>query len=522
VVATLFINGVSSATTLTNASGLYSFTGLTPGSSLSYSVGFTAPNGYTATGQNLGGDDTKDSDADLITGKTQAITLVAGEFNPTLDAGFVTALAGLGDFVWSDTNKDGIQDAGEAPISGVVATLFINGVSSATTLTNASGLYSFTGLTPGSSLSYSVGFTAPNGYTATGQNLGGDDTKDSDADLITGKTQAITLVAGEFNPTLDAGFYGPNLGTNPELRLDKRVDKSKASVGEVLSYSLVLTNMDTALATNVVVQDSATSGLSYVLNSATVPVGTTFTQGTPISLWKVASLSPGQSLTLTFQAKADTSGILYNMATIPGDTAKVCTSIPVKMCLGDEYTLTAPVGRPSYRWFKDGVIIQAQTSNVLVVKEPGAYTLESAVLNGSCPTFSCCPFILELDTLPHFQTVAVTATCQGNTPQNNGQLVLSQFNPSHTYQYSPGASFNAAASLSGPAQVIPANGVLVSTLASPGVATTYTVRVYNQSGCYSDMTVLLMPTVCGCPAEICVPFILQQTKRPQRIGDPIR
>ncbi|QHW00217.1 hypothetical protein GJR95_36650 [Spirosoma endbachense] len=70
--------------------------------------------------------------------------------------------------------------------------------------------------------------------------------------------------------------------------------------------------------------------------------------------------------------------------------------------------------------------------------------------------------------------------------------------------------------------MIPANGVLVSTLASPGVATTYTVRVYNQSGCYTDMTVLLMPTVCGCPAEICVPFILQQTKRPQRIGDPIR
>jgi hypothetical protein len=97
--------------------------------------------------------------------------------------------------------------------------------------------------------------------------------------------------------------------------------------------------------------------------------------------------------------------------------------------------------------------------------------------------------------------------------------VLSQFNPSHTYQYSPGASFNAAASLSGPAQVIPANGVLVSTLASPGVATTYTVRVYNQSGCYSDMTVLLMPTVCECPAEICLPYVIKQTKRPGRLGD---
>ncbi|QIP15074.1 DUF11 domain-containing protein [Spirosoma aureum] len=426
----------------------------------------------------------------------------------------VAPTAGLGDFVWSDTNKNGIQDAGEAPIPNVVATLFINGVSSATTLTNATGFYSFTGLTPGSSLSYSVGFTAPNGYTATLANVG-DDTKDSDADLITGKTQAITLTAGEFNPTLDAGFSG----TNPELSLDKRVDKSKATLGEVLSYSLVLTNTGTTVATNVVVQDSTSAGLSYVLNSATAPVGTTFTQGTPISHWTIASLNPGQSLTLTVQAKADSSGILYNTATIPGDTAKVCTSIPVKMCLGDEYTLTAPVGRPSYRWFKDGILIQAQSSNELVVNEPGSYSLESDNTGGICPDFSCCPFILELDTLPDYQAVAVAATCQGNTPQNNGQVVLSQFNPKHTYQYSPGASFNPAASLSGPAQVIPANGVLASTLASPGVATAYTVRVYNQSGCYSDMTVLLMPTVCDCPAEVCLPYVIKQTKRPGRLGD---
>ncbi|WP_198424789.1 SdrD B-like domain-containing protein, partial [Spirosoma endbachense] len=398
-----------------------------------------------------------------------------------------TPTAGLGDYVWNDSNKNGSQDAGEAPIPGVVATLFINGVSSATTLTNATGFYSFTGLTPGSSLSYSAGFSTPAGFSATSQNQGDDDTKDSDADPFTGKTQSVTLLAGEFNPTLDAGFYG----ANPELRLDKRVDKSKAKVGDVLSYSLVLTNTGSALASHVVVQDSTSSGLSYVLNSATAPVGTTFTQGTPISLWTVASLSPGQSLTLTFQAKADTSGILYNTATIPGDTAKVCTSIPVKMCLGDEYTLTAPAGRPSYRWFKDGVLIPGQSNNELVVNEPGAYSLENDNTGGLCPTFSCCPFILELDTLPNYQAVAIAATCQGNTPQNNGQVVLSQFNPKHTYQYSVGASFNAAASLSGPAQVIPANGVLVSTLASPGVATTYTVRVYNQSGCYTDMTVLL-------------------------------
>jgi fimbrial isopeptide formation D2 family protein len=516
VVATLFINGVSSATTLTNATGFYSFTGLTPGSSLSYSVGFTAPAGFTATGQNLGGDDTKDSDANPATGRTQAITLTAGEFNPTLDAGFVTGLAGLGDFVWNDTNKDGSQDAGEAPIQGVVATLFINGVSSATTLTNATGFYSFTGLTPGSSLSYSVGFTAPTGFTATGQNLGGDDTKDSDANPATGKTQAITLTAGEFNPTLDAGFSG----TNPELRLEKRVDKTKASVGDVLSYSIVLTNIGTAVATNVLVSDSASTGLSYVLNSATVPVGTTFTQGTPTSLWKVASLNAGQSLTLTFQAKADTSGILRNRAIIPGDTATVCTSIPVKVCAGKTYTfrLTAPTGRSSYQWFKDGILIQGQTTNVLNVTTPGSYSLAADNTVGSCTDFSCCPFIVEEDPSPTFQALATRVTCIKGVAQANGQIKLSGFNSTYTYQYSAGSSFNSVASLSGAPQVIPVGGLIVNNLTNPVSDALYTVRVYNTTGCYTDVTVSLLPTVCDCPTQSCTPLIISQTKKAKRIG----
>ncbi|MCK8496112.1 hypothetical protein M0L20_29870, partial [Spirosoma sp. RP8] len=65
----------------------------------------------------------------------------------------VAPKASLGDYVWVDANKNGIQDAGESPIAGVVVTLYTNGVASLTTTTNASGLYSFTGLTPGSSLS---------------------------------------------------------------------------------------------------------------------------------------------------------------------------------------------------------------------------------------------------------------------------------------------------------------------------------------------------------------------------------
>ncbi|RYF58059.1 MAG: Cna B-type domain-containing protein, partial [Cytophagaceae bacterium] len=171
-------------------------------------VGFTAPTGYTATLTDVSSD-TADSDASPTTGKTQSVTLAPGENNPTLDAGFYLPPASLGDYVFVDTNKDGIQNAGDSPLAGVSVTLYLNGSAVATTATNASGLYSFTGLAPGTSNNYVVGFTAPAGYSATISNVGSD-TADSDANTVTGMTQSVTLAPGENNPTLDAGFYLPS------------------------------------------------------------------------------------------------------------------------------------------------------------------------------------------------------------------------------------------------------------------------------------------------------------------------
>ncbi|RYF71277.1 MAG: Cna B-type domain-containing protein, partial [Cytophagaceae bacterium] len=205
VTVTLYQNGSAVATTTTNASGLYSFTGLASGTSNSYVVGFTTPTGYTATISNVGSD-TADSDASTVTGMTQSVTLAPGENNPTLDAGFYQLPASLGDYTFIDTNKDGIQNTGDVPLAGVIVTLFKNGSAVASTTTDATGLYSFTGLTPGTSNSYAVGFTTPAGYSATISNVGSD-TADSDANIATGKTQSVTLAPGENNPTLDAGYY---------------------------------------------------------------------------------------------------------------------------------------------------------------------------------------------------------------------------------------------------------------------------------------------------------------------------
>ena len=315
-------------------------------------------------------------------------------------------------------------------------------------------------------------------------------------------------------------------GGSSLLTIDKRVSNSVAAIGSVLTYTIVVANVGTAAAANVLVTDSGSAGLRYIANSATSRAGITFVQGNPFSTWTVDALAAGQSVTLTFQAIADSAGILYNKASIPGDTVSVCTSVPYRVCAGESYqfNLTAPTGRSSYHWFRtfNGVTTELTsfTTNVLQVTAAGSYSLAAGNAAISCPGSSCCPFIVEEDSVPTFAARTIPVTCTGATPPTNGQIVLSNLRSGYTYQYSLGATFNATASLSGAARTIPTNGIIATNLANPTTAQAYTIRVYNATGCHTDMTVTLIPTVCGCPADVCVPFVISQNRRPVRIGDP--
>ncbi|MEZ0611789.1 SdrD B-like domain-containing protein [Fibrella sp. WM1] len=268
VVVTLYQNGNPVATTTTDASGLYSFTGLAPGTSFSYSVGFTTPTGYSATTPLSGTDKALDSDADPVTGRTASITLSSGESNTTIDAGFTQPLASLGDYVFDDKNVNGIQDTGDVPIPGVVVTLYQNGSAVATTATNINGLYSFTGLTPGTSNSYSVGFTTPTGYGVTNPQVGGDDVVDSDVNPATGRTRSVTLAAGENNPRLDAGYV------------------KLASIGDYVFNDTDNSNTQTP-------GDTPIPGVVVTLYQNGSAVATTVTDGS--GLYSFTGLTPGSS-----------------------------------------------------------------------------------------------------------------------------------------------------------------------------------------------------------------------------------
>ena len=129
--------------------------------------------------------------------------MTSGEDDTTWDAGLIP-LASIGDFVWEDTNGDGIQDAGELGVGGVTVDLYDGGGNFiATTTTAADGSYGFADLVPGD---YYVDFTLPGGYMFSPQDQGGDDTVDSDADTTTGVAATTTLSPGENDTTWDAGL----------------------------------------------------------------------------------------------------------------------------------------------------------------------------------------------------------------------------------------------------------------------------------------------------------------------------
>ncbi|WP_282942288.1 SdrD B-like domain-containing protein [Paenibacillus sp. RC67] len=202
--------------TVYGQTGAYSFDNLQAGK---YFVKFDLPSGFEFTQKGSGSDRGLDSDA-KADGTTDLITLAEGEINLTIDAGLVKVDDGgnpgtgpdnpdaaIGDYVWLDTNGDGIQNNDERGMNGVIVKLYSDrGVQLTSTVTgnvyDKAGFYVFDNLQPGS---YVVRFELPSGYEFTQKGKGTDRTVDSDANAD-GSTDVITLLADERNLTIDAGL----------------------------------------------------------------------------------------------------------------------------------------------------------------------------------------------------------------------------------------------------------------------------------------------------------------------------
>ncbi|MGE5621136.1 MAG: SdrD B-like domain-containing protein [archaeon] len=112
----------------------------------------------------------------------------------------------IGDKVWLDSNKNGIQDQGESGIANVTVQLYnCDNTMAGNTVTDANGKYSFTNL---GTCSYYLKVVIPKEYTMSPQHQGTNDALDSDFDPD-GKTKCYTPAGCkcDYDVSLDAGMY---------------------------------------------------------------------------------------------------------------------------------------------------------------------------------------------------------------------------------------------------------------------------------------------------------------------------
>ncbi len=219
------------ASTTTDASGKYLFKEVAPAE---YYVKFIIPNGYSVTLKRVGEDREKDSDINA-NGESSLFTLTEGVDDRSIDLGLYPTLVNLGDRVFLDINSNGIQDEEDSEgVSGVKVKLFDeNHEAIAQTVTNSLGQYTFRNLSPGN---YYVVFDVPKNYKVSPQNQGSNESDDSDTNSQ-GKTEIITLIAGQDNKSIDMGLYHKSIKVGDKVFYDVNrngiQDPDEIGVGEV-------------------------------------------------------------------------------------------------------------------------------------------------------------------------------------------------------------------------------------------------------------------------------------------------
>ena len=364
---------------------------------------------------------------------------------------------------------------------------------------------------------YSVTVTSSNGCSAVASTTV---MADMAPPVVT--INSLTLTCSEPTGTLTASVSN---ATNPTYLWSTGATTASISVSAAGPYSVTVTggNGSRSVATTAVISNTATP--TVALNDLTLtcaqPGGTLTASASnatnPMYLWNTGatttsinvSVAGPYSVTVTSTNGCSTVGLVTveQQKTAPDLIAAGST-----VCAGQSLTLTASSSVPNatYQWqAPDG--FTASTALVTIANattaNTGVYTV--VVTNPATGCFSTTSVMGTVEPAPDsFSLVAREATCTGATSAADGQVQVLGTVSGQTFEVSTTGQFTGAG------QPVPADGVVVRNISRTGTSQTYTVRVYNASGCFADQSVVLFNAPCDCPSPVkCVPFVITKARR---------
>jgi uncharacterized repeat protein (TIGR01451 family) len=352
-----------------------------------------------------------------------------------------------GDFVWLDTDKDGVQDTGEPGISGVRVELYKDngdGVSDKNTdtyvgftVTGANGRYLFSGLEAGD---YYAIFYPPSGYSISPTLAGSDPSVDSE-----GTIAAVThLDAGETDLTWDLGIF-PSTACNVQITNITVSDcnysggVSRATVNVFVTWANAPAGQDITVSLA-----GATAQTIDVTGAATSPVLVSFT---------IAADGANHAITAGFATAGcqDNSSILSPQPCVPAVCSIGLTNVLIGACTGTKRQVNAKVswsngpqgeniivtwdGVPVDTILVSGGLGSPQPTSFYVAGGTGSHTLSAKFASTTACSTSVSNLTVAACALPCNITVNATSAtiCAGQT----GTLTASG---ATTYLWSNGAT----------------------------------------------------------------------------------
>ncbi|MEM6965590.1 MAG: SdrD B-like domain-containing protein, partial [Bacteroidota bacterium] len=302
-----------------------------------------------------------------------------------VDNGMPLGDISIGDYVWFDADRDGIQDANEMGYNNVEVRLIVAGtdgvfgtpddmivateITGNHPITGTSGYYLFENVAPSQ---YQIEFflgSIPNDYQFSLPNQGNDDNLDSDADPNTGRTPIFTVTANQSNDfNLDAGLH-------PEC-------DNVTNGGSIMSSQMICAGEVPDLLVNDVLPSGGSGDLEYIWLSNTTgsPFSSTNPEWTVIQGSTNEFYQPGNIYLNTFFIRCvrragctnylGESNIVSIIVT-PLPTTQI-TQAPTTLCQSETATFEAAFAGfdATYTW-DFGADANPQTANERTVNSVG-------------------------------------------------------------------------------------------------------------------------------------------------------